>query len=220
MNNQEKDFLDDVVRDDPYNGSSHPLRDTETSFRKPKKQLSEQKLQHLSNIRVKALEKKKQMKEITEKANKLKELESLKEAKKIQKEQLAKKYDELIENSKPKEEIKEVKPKEEIKEVKPKEEIKEVKPKEEEIKPIKKKKIKKIVYQEASSSDSDDADEVEVVKVKKPIKEKKTIEHKPPQNDNNSYSNLLYESSVDKLKTRMMNERARNLIMSVMPNYG
>ena len=41
------------------------------------------------------------MKEITEKANKLKELESLKEAKKIQKEQLAKKYDEMIENSKP-----------------------------------------------------------------------------------------------------------------------
>ena len=126
MDNQEKDFLDDVDTD------------IDTSFRKPKKQLSEQKLQHLSNIRVKALEKKKQMKEITEKANKLKELESLKEAKKIQKEQLAKKYDELIENSKPK--IEEEKPKEEIKEVKPKEEIKEVKPKEEEIKPIKKKK--------------------------------------------------------------------------------
>ena len=47
MDNQEKDFLDDV--------------DTEidTSVRKPKKQLSEQKLQYLSNIRVKALEKKK-----------------------------------------------------------------------------------------------------------------------------------------------------------------
>ncbi len=40
---QEKDFLDYV--------------DTEidTSFRKPKKQLSEQKLQHLANIRVKGL---------------------------------------------------------------------------------------------------------------------------------------------------------------------
>ena len=86
MDNQEKDFLDDV--------------DTEIDVRKPKKKLSEQKLQHLQNIRVKALEKKKQMKEITEKANKLKELESLKEAKKIQKEQLAKKYDEMIEKQK------------------------------------------------------------------------------------------------------------------------
>ncbi len=32
------------------------------------KKLSEKKLQHLSNIRIKALEKEKQMKEITEKA--------------------------------------------------------------------------------------------------------------------------------------------------------
>ena len=205
MDNQENDFLNDV--------------DIDTSFIKPKKQLSEQKLQHLSNIRVKALEKKKQMKEITEKANKLKEFESLKEAKKIQKEQLAKKYDEMIENSKPK--IEEVKPK--VEEVKPK--VEEVKPKEEtkEIKPIKKKKIiKKIVYQEASSSDSDDADEVEVVKVKKQSKKKETIEHKnqPQQNINNSYSNLLYEASVDKSKNRMMDERAKHLIMSVMPSYG
>ena len=44
MDNQEKDFLEDV--------------DTMIDI-KPKKQLSEQKLQHLQNIRVKALEKKK-----------------------------------------------------------------------------------------------------------------------------------------------------------------
>ena len=50
--------------------------------------------------------------------------------------------------------------------------------------------------------------------------EKPQQQSKHNYNDNNSYSNLLYESSVDKLKTRMMNERARNLIMSVMPNYG
>ena len=74
MDNQEKDFLDDV----------------DTSFRKPKKQLSEQKLQHLQNIRVKAPEKKKEMKVITEKANKLKEIESLKEAKKYKKNNLQK----------------------------------------------------------------------------------------------------------------------------------
>ena len=61
-----------------------------------KKQLSEQKLQHLANIRVKALEKKKEMKEITEKANKLKEIETLKQAKQYQKEKLAQQYDEMI----------------------------------------------------------------------------------------------------------------------------
>ena len=97
----------------------------------------------------------------------------------------------------------------------------EVKPKEEEIKPIKKKKIiKKIVYQEASSSDSDDADEVEVVKVKKNKNKKVEEKPQPQQNNNNSYSNLLYESSIDNLKNRMMNERAKMLVMSVMPNYG
>ena len=132
---------------------------------------------------------------MTEKVNKLKEIESLKEIKKIQKEQLAKKYDEMIENSKPKVE---------------------------EVKPMKKKKIiKKIVYHEASSSDSDNADEVEYVKVKKQPKKKETVEHKPAQqNINNSYSNLLYEASVDKLKNRMMDERAKALIMSIMPSYG
>ena len=212
MDTQEKDFLDDV--------------DVDSSYQKPKKQLSEQKLQHLQNIRVKALEKKKQMKEITDKANKIKELESLKEAKQIQKEQLAKKYDEMIENSKPKvEEPKVDQPHSgdmpSGREVKPK--VEEVKPKVEDVKPMKKKKIiKKIVYHEASSSDSDDADEVEYVKVKKTNQKKKEmIVHKPAQqNINNSYSNLLYEASVDKLKSRMMDERAKMLIMSVMPNYG
>ena len=91
MDDQETDFLDD----------------TEIEI-KPKKQLSEQKLQHLANIRVKALEKKKEMKQLTEKANELKKIESLKEMKKLQKEQLAKKYDEMVENAKPKEEVKEV----------------------------------------------------------------------------------------------------------------
>ena len=210
MDTQEKDFLDDV--------------DVDSSYQKPKKQLCEQKLQHLQNIRVKALEKKKQMKEITEKANKIKELESLKEAKQIQKEQLAKKYDEMIENSKPKVEPKPKVEEPKVEEVKPKAE--EVKPKVEDVKPMKKKKIiKKIVYHEASSSDSDGADEVEYVTVKKQPKKKEMIEHKPQpqhqqQNINNSYSNLLYEASVDKLKSRMMDERAKMLIMSVMPNYG
>jgi hypothetical protein len=45
MENEEKDFLDDV---------------DENTIKPKKKQLSEQKLQHLQNIRVKALEKKKE----------------------------------------------------------------------------------------------------------------------------------------------------------------
>ena len=56
MNDQETDFS----------------KDTETEIKPAKKQLSEQKVQHLANIRVKALEKKKEMKQITEKAKKTK----------------------------------------------------------------------------------------------------------------------------------------------------
>ena len=91
--------------------------------------------------------------------------------------------------------------------------------------PKKKKIIKKVIYQEASSSDSDDADEVEVVKVKKPSKSKPQQQEQTPQQQvkppiNNSYSNLLYESSIDKLKSRMMEDRAKYLISSIMPSYG
>ena len=49
------------------------------------------------------------------------------------------------------------------------------------------------------------------------------VDHRAPlpqHNNNNSYSNLLYEASVDKLKSRIMDERAKHLIMSVMPTYG
>ena len=82
-----------------------------------------------------------------------------------------------------------------------------------------------MIYQEASSSDSDDADEVEVVKVKKPSKTKPQQQEQPQQPQvktpvNNSYSNLLYESSIDKLKSRMMEDRAKYLISSIMPSYG
>jgi hypothetical protein len=140
---------------------------------------------------------------------------SLKKAKQYEKEQLAKQYDEMIEKEK---KVKEEKPveKEEIKQVeeKPKE-----KPKEE-IKPKKKKIIKKVIYQEASSSDSDNADEVEIVKVKKQPKQIKQPEPQQKPVINNSYSNLLYESSIDKLKSRMMEDRAKYLISSVMPSYG
>ena len=53
MNDQEKDFLEDI--------------EIEENVKPTKKKLSEQKLQHLANIRVKALEKKKEMKQLQRK---------------------------------------------------------------------------------------------------------------------------------------------------------
>ncbi len=77
MDDQEKDFLEDTEIEDDIKPTK-------------KRKIQRAKLQHLANIRVKALEKKKEMKQITERAIKLKELESLEEMKKLQKEQLAK----------------------------------------------------------------------------------------------------------------------------------
>ena len=68
----------------------------EIRYKKPKKQLSEAQLQHLAVIREKALQKKKEMKVITEKANKIKEFETMKVAKQLQKQELAKQYDEMM----------------------------------------------------------------------------------------------------------------------------
>jgi hypothetical protein len=93
------------------------------------------------------------------------------------------------------------------------------------MKPKKKKINKKGIYQEASASDSNWADEVEIVKVKKqqkPLKQQNQQEPQPqpkPQINNNSYSDLLYESSIDKLKFRMMEDRAKYLVQSVLQSY-
>jgi hypothetical protein len=70
MDNQDKDFFDDA--------------DSVPDI-KPKKTIKQAKLQHLANIRVKALGEKKEMKQMKEKANELIKIESLNEAKKIQK---------------------------------------------------------------------------------------------------------------------------------------
>ncbi len=124
------------------------------------------------------------MKLITEKANKVKEFKTMKVAKQLQKQELAKQYDELVASNQAKPEAKV-----EEKVVIPKEEKTEVKPEK------KKKVIKKVIYQEASSSDSDGADEVEVVRVKKSHKRVEPVAPKkeeipPPQNKENTYTNL------------------------------
>ena len=191
------------------------VEDVDQSYRKPKKPISEAQLQHLSNIREKALIKKREMKVIKEKANKVKEYETLKAAKQLQKVELAKHYDQMVKESEPpKVEEPKPEPKPEPK-VEPKPE-----PKAEPPTKLKKKIIKKVIYQEASSSDSDGADEVEIVKVKKQSKTRQqSAVPQPKPEPPTSYTNLIYESSIDRLKSRMMDERAKHLVNSLMPQY-
>ena len=202
---------------------------------KPKRQPTEAQLLHLENIRKKAMEKKKEMRETTEKANKQKEIESGKLQKKLEKEQLAKKYEETIEKAKLEKIEVSLEPKPEPKpqtkpqtKPEPKPErpsalvLQEPEPKPKPDKPAHRsaegKKIKKIVYKEVS----DDDESVEEVIVKR----KPKAQSVPPQIippvvplSQPSFHELVYQSSLDKLKTKMADDRCRFILNSVMPSY-
>ncbi len=142
---------------------------------KPKRQISDAQREHLNKIRELAMKKKAELKEITLKS---------KLAKTVPKQDLAKQYDEYVENK--------VKTKKE--EVK-----KEVEVEEEEeviIKKPKPKPKKKIVYVEESESEED-----EVIVKKKTKAKPQTLE------------NLVYNSNRDQLYNRVIEERVRNSII-------
>jgi hypothetical protein len=174
---------------------------------KIKKPVSPEKLEQLKQARLKGAEKKKEMKELKSKAKQL-PIEEMKKS--------AMKYDQL---QKQKEEI--IKPIE--KEIKPIE--KESKrptdaytasggcPIEKEIitKDKKKRIIKKIIYEDGSEDEIEDMRHM----------------HQQEQNNkymtmfnNDSYTNLVYQSACDKLKEKVQDERTKYLIKSLMPNYG
>ena len=175
---------------------------------KPKKQLSQLQLDHLEKIRVRALEVKKEMKVITEKSNKMKELEDVKLMKQLQKQHQAEKYDQHLLTMKQEAAVNE----------------EPSGPTEEESIPepiVKKKKvIKKIIYEKSSSDDDDEETEIIVKRVKKPVITPPiavpTVLPPPPPK---TYSDLVYESSLDKIKQRMMDDRCKHLLNSVLPQY-
>jgi len=156
--------------------------ETPTKIKKP---LTSERLDQLKQARIKAQEKKHEMKQLKSKAKQL-PIEEVKLN--------ALKYDQL---QKQKEEL-----------TKPKEDPKEEKPK-----VIEKKKriIKKIIYEDGSE------DEVEDVRH---IQPKQNNKYMSMFENENSYSNLVYQSACDKLKEKIQDERTKYLISSLMPNYG
>ena len=152
---------------------------------KIKKPITSERLEQLKQARIKAQEKKHEMKQLKSKAKQL-PIEEVKLN--------ALKYDQL---QKQKEEL-----------TKPKEEPKVEKPK-----VIEKKKriIKKIIYEDGSE------DEVEDVRH---IQPKQNNKYMSMFENENSYSNLVYQSACDKLKEKIQDERTKYLISSLMPNYG
>ena len=152
--------------------------ETPTKIKKP---LTSERLEQLKQARIKAQEKKHEMKQLKSKAKQL-PIEEVKLN--------ALKYDQL---QKQKEEL--------------------TKPKVEKPKVIEKKKriIKKIIYEDGSE------DEVEDVRH---IQPKQNNKYMSMFENENSYSNLVYQSACDKLKEKIQDERTKYLISSLMPNYG
>jgi len=148
---------------------------------KLKRQISDAQREHLNKIRELAMKKKAELKEITLKS---------KLAKTVPKQDLAKQYDEYVENK--------VKEKTKKEEVKKKVEV-EVEETEEEVivKKTKPKTKKKIVY----VSESEESEEEVIIKKQKPKAKQPTLE------------NLVYNSNRDQLYNRVIEERVRNSII-------
>ena len=145
---------------------------------KPKRQISTAQREHLNKIRELAMKKKAELKEITLKS---------KLAKTVPKQDLAKQYDEYIENKVKTQTKKEVK-----NEVKEEEEEEEVI-----VKKAKTKPKKKIVYVSESESEEEEV----IVKKKTKSKKPQPLEH------------LVYNSNRDQLYNRMIEERVKNSII-------
>ena len=157
-----------------------------------KKELSQKQIDHLNNIRVKALEKKREIK-----LNKNEEYKKQAMKKKVN----------------PVQQIEPAAGRQGYAELKQEEIKQEVKP--DEAKP-KKKVIKQVIkYVEADEDDEDEEEEIIITKSKR--KEKQNI--KPHAVPEPSYNDLLYQISLERLQTKMMSERAKNIVYSVMPNY-
>ena len=157
-----------------------------------KKQLSLKQLEHLNNIRVKALEKKREIK-----LKKNKEYEN-----KVTK-------PEVIEQPIIKPPEPEIKP--EIKPDKPALSAAEVKS------DVKKKKvIKKVIKYVEQDTDDDEEEQEEIIVTKK---KGKKPEVPPPVQVEKSYNDLLCESSLERMQSKIMNERAKHLITHIIPNY-
>ena len=162
---------------------------------KAKRISSPAQLEHLARIRELALEKKKKMKEETEKANIAKSYEKI-EKEKVKKD-LVEKYDKEIAPKLAQQEVKTNEPDgpefiEEVVEVKPKQ---------------KKKVIRKIIKEVSESEEEEIIEEVHI----KPKPKPKTIQK--------SIGEIMQETAEERMIKRIVDERTKNVISSIMPKY-
>ena len=83
---------------------------------------------------------------------------------------------------------------------------------------VKKKKVIKIVIKYVEQDSDDEEEEEEEIIVKKKGKKPEVIPQ-PVQQIEKSYNDLLCESSLERMQSKIMNERAKHLITHIIPNY-
>ena len=77
--------------------------------------------------------------------------------------------------------------------------------------------IKKVIKYVEQDSDDEEEEEEEII-VKKKGKKPEVIPQ-PVQQIEKSYNDLLCESSLERMQSKIMNERAKHLITNIIPNY-
>lgn len=194
---------------------------------KAKRVPSPAQLKHLENIRGKALVKKQQMREVTEKAQLAKELDDKKLLKQKEKELLCQKYENHIKEKLEKE--KEIKQEPEPEPETQKDIIVDFENKkvdktiaQKEIVKPKKKVVKKIIYEEESSSSEEEEVKEIIVHRKSKSKPKKepVVEPLPVvEPKQQTYNEMIYETSLGRIKSRINEERNRTILHSVIPTY-
>jgi hypothetical protein len=77
--------------------------------------------------------------------------------------------------------------------------------------------IKKVIkYVEQDSDEEEEEEEIIVTKKKGKIQE---VIQQPVQQIEKSYNDLLCESSLERMQSKIMNERAKHLITHIIPTY-
>ncbi len=80
--------------------------------------------------------------------------------------------------------------------------------------------IKKVIKYNEQDSDDDDEEQEEIIVIKKKGKNRsEMIQPQAVQPVEKSYNDLLCEGSLERMQSKIMNERAKHLITHIIPNY-
>ncbi len=81
------------------------------------------------------------------------------------------------------------------------------------------KKVIKYVEQDSDDDDKEEEEEETIVTKKKGKNRSEMIQPQAVQQVEKSYNEILCESSLERMQSKIMNERAKHLITHIIPTY-